>query len=750
MVAVKKEAESGVVELPGRVIDLAISGMTCAACANRIERKLNKLVGVNASVNFATEKARVHAPADVSEARLIEAVEHAGYGASVRKAPVDPQREAAMLARRLIVTVFFALPVLLVAMVPPLQFPGWQWVSCALTTVVITWAAWPFHVSAWTNLRHGAATMDTLISIGTLTAYLWSIYALIWAGAGRIGMRHEFSLALERSHGEAAIYFEVAAGVTLFILAGRYLEARAKREAGSALRALLNLGAKDVAVLRAGEEVRIPISDLACGDEFVVRPGEKIATDGLVISGHSSVDRSLLTGESVPVDVAEGSEVTGATLNIEGVLHVRATRVGSHTQLAQMAKLVEDAQTGKAEVARLADRVAGVFVPVVIATALLTILTWVFTGHPLPVAITAGVAVLVVACPCALGLATPTALLVGTGRGAELGILIKGPQVLESTKRITTVVLDKTGTLTTGKMTLTEISPAPGEDEKETLRLAASLEMASEHPLAKAVVRAAQERGLHLAPVENFLNTPGMGVSGQVEGNDIWVGRVGTDSPYGDSYKAFPPSLHEACEASEEAGATTIAVGWGGKVRALFALADTLKAGAREAIKELRSLGLEPILLSGDSEKVARSIGAQVGINQVIAGVLPQEKAGHIQALQEEGNVVAMVGDGVNDAPALAKADLGMAMGSGADVAIEAADITLVRADVRSIPAAIKLSRATLSTIKGNLFWAFAYNTAAIPIAAFGLLNPMLAGLVMAFSSVFVVGNSLRLRTFEG
>ncbi|MBO9524344.1 MAG: cadmium-translocating P-type ATPase [Nocardioidaceae bacterium] len=713
----------------GHTTELELTGMTCASCANRIERKLNKLDGVVATVNFATEKARVTHPAHVSDAELISTVEQAGYGARVpapitEAAVTEGPSEADLLRQRVLVTAGLSIPVVLLAMVPAWQFSlpdrtGWQWLSFALATPVAVWGAWPFHKAAWTNLRHGTTTMDTLVSLGVLAAYGWSVYALFWGTAGTIGMTHPFSLTIEKTDGSGALYLEAAAGVTTFLLVGRWLEARSKRAAGAALRALLDLGAKDVAVLgEGGTEVRMPVDQLAVGMRFVVRPGEKIATDGTVVEGTSAVDAALLTGESVPVEVGPGDAVVGATVNAGGRLVVEATRVGSDTQLAQMAKLVEDAQSGKAAVQRLADRISGIFVPIVIALAVGTLGFWLGTGDGTAAAVTAAVAVLIIACPCALGLATPTALLVGTGRGAQLGILIKGPEVLESTRTVDTVVLDKTGTVTTGRMDVREVT---GRDE--TLRLAAAVEHASEHPIARAIAAAWTEP---LPDVTEFVSTPGVGVSGVVEGVRVEVRR-----------------------AQQSAGGTTVDVLRDGERIGSIVVADEPKPTSQQAVAELRALGLRPILLTGDAEPVARAVAAEVGIDEVIAEVLPADKVDVVKRLQAEGRTVAMVGDGVNDAAALAQADLGLAMGTGTDVAIEASDLTLVRGDLRVAGDAIRLSRRTLAIIKGNLFWAFAYNVAALPIAAAGLLNPMLAGAAMAFSSVFVVTNSLRLRTFK-
>lgn len=733
-------------------VDLDIGGMTCASCAMRIEKKLNKLDGVTATVNYATEKAHVTTAAPLDVAALIAEVENAGYTASVpapaettTDAETPADRELRTLRQRLIGSIVLSVPVIVLAMIPALQFTYWQWLSLTLAAPVVVWAGWPFHRAAWVNLRHGAATMDTLISIGTAAALLWSLYALFLGTAGMPGMTHGFSFTLERSDGAANIYLEVAAGVTTFVLAGRYFEKRAKRRAGAALRALLELGAKDVAVLRDGVETRIPTADLRVGDEFVVRPGEKIATDGVVVSGSSAVDRSMVTGESVPVEVAVGDAVTGATVNAGGRLVVRATRVGADTQLAQMARMVEEAQSGKAEVQRLADRISGFFVPIVLVVAVVTLAVWLLLGFPASAAFTAAVAVLIIACPCALGLATPTALLVGTGRGAQLGILIKGPEVLESTRRVETIVLDKTGTVTAGRMGVVSVVPADGTDAAELLRLAGALEHGSEHPIARAIAAHAAADGAHPA-VESFQNHEGHGVSGVVEGHAVLVGRV----PLLEEWAIHPSAeLLTAKADAEAAGQTAVLVAWDGAARGLIVVADEIKPTSAEAVASMKRLGLTPVLLTGDNEAAARHIAAQVGIDEVIAEVMPADKVAVVSRLQAEGRVVAMVGDGVNDAAALAKADLGMAMGTGTDAAIEASDITLVRGDLRAAADAIRLSRRTLGTIKGNLFWAFAYNTAAIPLAALGMLNPMLAGAAMAFSSVFVVGNSLRLRAFR-
>ncbi|WP_406191375.1 heavy metal translocating P-type ATPase [Streptomyces griseus] len=751
-------------------VELAIGGMTCASCAARIEKKLNRMDGVEATVNYATEKAKVtYQGAEVSVDDLIATVEATGYTARPPAPPAPPASSGSngtetagaagtagpaaesaeddgltTLRQRLVTAVLLSVPVIAMAMVPALQFDYWQWLSLTLAAPVVTYAAWPFHRAAWTNAKHGAATMDTLISVGTSAAFLWSLWALFFGTAGMVGMTHPFELTIARSDGAGNIYLEAAAGVTAFILAGRYFEARSKRKAGAALKALMELGAKEVTVLRDGVETTIPTAALQVGDRFLVRPGEKIATDGTVVEGSSAVDASMLTGESVPVEVSAGDTVTGATLNAGGRLVVEATRVGADTQLARMARLVEDAQNGKASAQRLADRISAVFVPIVIALALATLGFWLGNDAGLTAAFTAAVAVLIIACPCALGLATPTALMVGTGRGAQLGILIKGPEVLETTRRADTIVLDKTGTVTTGRMTLQTTHTTDTTTEAEVLRLAGALENASEHPIAQAVATAATGP---LPTPEDFQNVPGLGVQGVVEGHAVLVGR---EQLLAEWEIRLPTPLAEAKKAAEAAGRTAITVAWDGEARAVLEVADAVKDTSAEAVRRLRDLGLTPILLTGDNRAVAESVAAEVGIDEVYAEVMPQDKVDVVKRLQAEGRSVAMVGDGVNDAAALAQADLGLAMGTGTDAAIEAGDLTLVRGDLNAAADAIRLSRRTLSTIRTNLFWAFAYNVAALPLAAAGLLNPMIAGAAMAFSSVFVVGNSLRLRTFKG
>ena len=750
-----------------RAVELTIGGMTCASCAARVEKKLSRLDGVTATVNFATGTARVSFPAAMPATELISAVEQAGYTAALPALPGgEPGQgepaggageqagagEMATLQQRLLVSLALAIPVVALAMIPALQFRNWQWACLALASPVAVWGAWPFHRAAVVNARHGAATMDTLVSVGVTAAYLWSVYALFFGAAGRAGAHMNFAW-LARGSGTGAIYLDVAAGVTVLIVLGRYLEARAKRRAGAALRALLSLGAKDAVVLRDGAEVRVPVAQLAVGEEFVVRPGEKIATDGVVVSGSSAVDTSMLTGEPVPAEVGPGDKVAGGCVNAGGRLVVRATAVGAGTQLAQMTRLVTEAQAGKAPVQRLADRVSAVFVPAVIAVAVVTLAGWLAAGQPAGAAFTAAVAVLIVACPCAMGLATPTAILVGTGRGAQLGILIKGPQVLESTRAVDTIVLDKTGTVTTGTMSLADVAAAPGVDAGELLRLAGAVEDASEHPIGAAIAAGARERlrddprGPELPAVESFASARGLGVSGVADGHAMALGR----KDWLESQWALqvPPDVAARAAGAEAAGQTVVFAAWDGQVRGVLMVADTIKPTSAAAIRRLRELGLRPVLLTGDNDRAARFVAAAVGVREVIAGVLPAGKVEAVRRLQDAGRVVAMAGNGVNDAAALAQADLGLAMGTGTDAAIQASDLTLIRGDLLAIPDAILLSRRTLATIKGNLFWAFGYNTAAIPLAALGFLNPLIAAAAMAFSSVFVVTNSLRLRRFR-
>ncbi len=716
------------VDAPRTRVQLALEGMTCASCATRIERKLSKLDGVEASVNFATEQAAVsYDPARTAVEDLLRAVEAAGYRASVEARAEGDETRARILRTRLLAAAVLTAPLAALAMVPPFRFGGWEWLAFALATPVVLWAGWTFHRAAALNARHRAATMDTLISIGTLAAWAWSVVALV---------------ALEDAH----TYFEVGAVITTLILLGRYLEARAKRRSSAAIRALLELGAKEAMVLREGREVVVPVEELRAGDRFVVRPGEKIATDGVVEDGFSAVDQSMLTGEPVPVEVGPGEAVAGATINASGRLIVRATKVGAETALAQIARLVEEAQAGKAPIQRLVDRVSAVFVPIVIGLSLATLVGWlVFTGDA-SAAFTAAVAVLIIACPCALGLATPTALMVGTGRGAQLGILIKGPEILERTRRITTIVLDKTGTITEGRMWLADAIPAAGIARADLLRIAGAVEDASEHPIARAIAESAREEIGQLPAVERFTNRAGLGVEALVDGRAAVIGRPELLAEW---RLALPPELATARAGAEAEGRTVVAAGWDGAVRGLLVVADRTKATSREAVAELRGLGLKPVLLTGDNERTAQSVAAAVGIERVLANVLPEDKVAEVRRLQEAGEVVAMVGDGVNDAPALAQADLGLAIGTGTDVAIEASDLTLVSGDLRAAADAIRLARRTLRTIKGNLFWAFAYNVAAIPLAVAGLLNPIVAAAAMAFSSVFVVTNSLRLRRFH-
>jgi P-type Cu+ transporter len=739
-------------------LDLNIAGMTCASCATRIERKLNKLPGVEASVNYATEKAQVRVPSGVDVDTLLATVASAGYSATVPEPPASESGTSApavidldptaALRQRLIISAVLAAPVVILSMVPFLQFTNWQWLALALAAPVAVWGAWPFHQATWVNLRHGGTTMDTLVSVGVLAALGWSIYALFFGTAGHPGMTMSFHFLSEPGSGSHEIYLEVASAVTVFLLSGRYIEARAKRESGAALKALLELGAKDAVKLEVGLEKRVPVSSLKPGDTIVVRPGEKIATDGLVLEGSSSVDASMLTGESVPVEVAPGDRVVGATLNLAGRLLVEVTRVGADTELARMGRLVEQAQTGKAQVQRLADRVSAIFVPVVLVLALLTLAVWLLIGAGPSIAFTAAVATLIIACPCALGLATPTALLVGTGRGSQLGILIAGPEVLEHTRKVDTIVLDKTGTVTTGKMALQSLIAGDGQTEVELLRMAAAVEHNSEHPTALAITEAATSRGIEIPATEDFASDAGNGVHGIVDGRLVIVGRVDWTRKNGAAEMA--PALATAVENAEASGATVMAIVWDGVVRGIATVADTVKPNSKRAVELLIGLGLNPILLTGDNAGVAAAVASEVGIAEVRASVTPQGKLDAIRELQKQGRVVAMVGDGVNDAAALAAADLGIAMGSGTDAAIAAGDVTVVGGDLVVVADAIRLARRTLRIIKGNLFWAFAYNIAAIPLAMLGLLNPLIAGAAMAFSSVFVVTNSLRLRGFRG
>jgi P-type Cu+ transporter len=758
MATIAGESSAETAAVADHTVDLTISGMTCASCAARIQKKLTKLDGVTATVNYATEKARVSFPATVTPEDLVKVVEQTGYTAALAlpapggRPPGDPPPEGipspqTPLGQRLVVSALLAVPVVVLAMVPALQFRDWQWASLVLAAPVAVWGAWPFHRAALAGARHRAATMDTLISVGVAAAFAWSVYALFFTGAGMPGMRMSFTLLAQHA-GTTGIYLDAAAGVTVLILLGRYLEARAKRSSGAALRALASLGAKDAAVLRDGREVRIPVGQLTAGDLFIVRPGEKIATDGVVESGSSAVDTSMLTGEPVPAEVTTGDQVTGGCVNVSGRLVVRATRIGADTQLAQITRLVEDAQNGKAPVQRLADRVSAVFVPVVIGIAIAVLAAWLAAGQGPGAAFTAAVAVLIIACPCAMGLATPTAILVGTGRGAQLGILIKGPEVLESTRTIDTIVLDKTGTVTTGKMSLADVAAAPGENPEEVLQLAGAAEDASSHPIATAIADGARKRlGHDLPTVDDFTSYQGLGISAVADGHAVVVGQAAWLAS--EWAQHVPAALTDRAATAEAAGQTAVFAGWGGKVRGVLIVSDTIKPTSAEAIRKLRGMGLRPVLLTGDNERAARAVAGQVGIEEVIAGVLPAGKVTAVKELQAAGRVVAMAGDGVNDAAALAQADLGLAMGTGTDAAIEASDLTLVRGDLRAVPDAILLSRRTLATIKGNLFWAFGYNAAAVPLAALGLLSPLIAGAAMAFSSVFVVTNSLRLRRFR-
>jgi P-type Cu+ transporter len=725
------------------IVKLDVQGMTCTSCAARIEKKLNRMKGVSATVNYATEKATVQVSDSVEPAALIATIEQAGYGATLPAETVDEhQRELDALRRRLLVTIAMSVPVIAMSMVPALQFPGWQWLSLLLSVAVVGWGGWPFHRATLINLRHAQATMDTLISLGTLAALGWSAYAMFTGAAGEIGFRHDFELRLARHDGTANIYLEAAVGITTFVLAGRFAELRAKRQAGAALRALLELGARDVTVLRDGAERRIAIDSLLVGDRFVVRPGEKIATDGTIVSGLSALDTSMITGESMPVEVGPGAAVVGGTINTSGRLVVEATRVGADTQLAQMARMVEAAQAGKAGVQRLADTISAIFVPIVMAIAVATLGFWLGQGSGPEFAFTAAVAVLIIACPCALGLATPTALMVGTGRGAQLGIVIKGPEVLEHVRPIDTVVLDKTGTVTSGVMSVVSVTAAPGADASQVLALAGTAESASEHPIAQAIAQRARATG-PLPDIAALENRPGAGVVADIAGRRVVVGQRTLLENEGLPATA---ELMTASRDAQERGQIAVLVGWDGAARGMIAVADTVKPTSSEAVRQLRRLGLAPVLLTGDHRISAENVAREVGIDEVIADVTPQGKVAEVVRLQQSGRQVAMVGDGVNDAAALAQANLGIAMGTGTDVAIQASDLTLVRGDLRAAADAIRLARATLRTIHVNLFWAFAYNVAAIPLAALGFLNPMFAGAAMALSSLFVVTNSLRLR----
>ena len=727
-------------------VDLDITGMTCASCAARVEKKLNRMPGVIATVNYGTDRAHIALPEGTSIDDAIATIEATGYTAQRPRVEFDHEHahddpELRDLRRRVTISAILTAPVVALAMIPPLQFDYWQWISLALAAPVVAWGALPFHRAAWTNLRHGAATMDTLVSLGVGAAFMWSLYALFLGGAGDPGMRMSFHVLPSQGTGNSEIYLEVAAAVTTFILLGRYFEIRAKSRSSRALTTLLSLGAKDVTVVSDGRERTIAINELSVGDHFLVRPGEKVATDGRVINGESSVDISLLTGEPMPVEVGPGDAVVGAGINTSGRLVVQATRVGVDTHLARIASLVEDAQTKKAPVQRLADRISAIFVPIVIVLALATVVGWSITGADLAFAFTAGVAVLIIACPCALGLATPTALLVGTGRGAQMGIVIRGPEILESTRKVDSIVLDKTGTLTQGRMSV--VDALIEADRPDTYELTAAVETASEHPIGRAFAAATNE----IRTVEAFSSTQGQGVRGVVDGSTVVTGRP--NWLVQEWSISIPPTARDWIDDQRERGRTVVATAVDGSFGGAFAVADAVKDSSAEAVSEIKELVAEPMLVTGDNAHSAQAVADQLGIGSVVADVLPESKIAVVRDLQAQGKCVAMVGDGVNDAAALAQADLGIAMGSGSDVAIEASDITLVRSDPRSIVDAIRLSRRTLSTIKGNLFWAFAYNIAAIPLAVAGLLNPMIAGAAMAFSSVFVVGNSLRLRRFQ-
>ena len=740
-----------------QTIELDVQGMTCASCAARIEKKLNRLEGVKATVNYATEKATVHAGKGTTAQTLIQTVEQTGYHATLPAESLrDPDLELRQLRRRLIICAVLSLPVIMIAMVPAWQFPWWQWVSFALAGVVVIWGAWPFHRATLLNLQHGNATMDTLISIGTLAAFGWSAYALLFGAAGEIGFTHPFEFRLVRHAPTANLYLEAAVGITTFILLGRYLEARAKRRSGAAVRALLELAPSEVTLLTATAERVIDISQLHVGDRFVVRPGERVATDGVIVSGHSALDASTVTGESVPVEVGPGDAVVGATVNTHGRLVVEATRVGADTQLAQVARMVEAAQSGKAAVQRLADRVSAVFVPIVIALAVATLGFWLGQGAGLSFAFTSAVAVLIIACPCALGLATPTALLVGTGRGAQLGIVIRGPEVLESARRIDTIVLDKTGTVTEGRMAVVAVTAGAGSTTAEVITAAGSAESGSEHPIAKAIADHARTNS-SLNPVNKLHNRPGLGVLAELSETSAAIAQLGSDKSVvvgrvellQEEGLQVPRELQQAYAAQQAWGRTAVMVGWGGEARGVIAVADVVKPTSAEAVRDLRWLDLRPVLLTGDHEAAARAVAVEVGIDEVIANVLPEQKVAEVVRLQDAGHRVAMVGDGVNDAAALAQSDLGIALGTGTDAAIHASDLTLISGDLRVAVDAVRLSRATLRTIYGNLWWAFGYNVVALPLAAVGLLNPMIAAAAMALSSVFVVTNSLRLLRFR-
>jgi P-type Cu+ transporter len=740
-----------------QTIELDVQGMTCASCAARIEKKLNRLEGVKATVNYATEKATVHAGKGTTAQTLIETIERTGYHATLpAESPRDPDLELRLLRRRLIICAVLSLPVIMISMVPAWQFPWWQWVSFALAGVVVIWGAWPFHRATLLNLQHGNATMDTLISIGTLAAFGWSAYALLFGAAGEIGFTHPFEFRLVRHAPTANLYLEAAVGITTFILLGRYLEARAKRRSGAAVRALLELTPSEVTLLTATGERIIDISQLHVGDRFVVKPGERVATDGVIVSGHSALDASTVTGESVPVEVGPGDAVVGATVNTHGRLVVEATRVGADTQLAQVARMVEAAQSGKAAVQRLADRVSAVFVPIVIALAVATLGFWLGQGAGLSFAFTSAVAVLIIACPCALGLATPTALLVGTGRGAQLGIVIRGPEVLESARHIDTIVLDKTGTVTEGRMAVVAVTAAAGSTTAEVSNAAGSAESGSEHPIAQAIADHARTHG-SLNPVSKLHSRPGLGVRAELSETSAAIAQLGSDKSVvvgrpgllEEEGLQVSTELQRAYAAEQADGRTAVMVGWGGEARGVIAVADVVKPTSAEAVHDLRWLDLRPVLLTGDHEAAARAVAAEVGIDDVIANVLPEQKVAEVVRLQDAGHRVAMVGDGVNDAAALAQSDLGIALGTGTDAAIHASDLTLISGDLRVAADAVRLSRATLRTIYGNLWWAFGYNVVALPLAAIGLLNPMIAAAAMALSSVFVVTNSLRLLRFR-